>query len=184
VKRKLAAAILAFSSTIGLAHADVIQIFDVIGLAAQPKPTQFSGLLKIDVTTGALLAADVVFPGLPKFTGAFPVQPDSGDVEMVITTEVSDPDGNATLYLVSTSDQSGSLVGYTGGTINGAYVIGDPLDGGTQLYVGLSGSILPALTGVPSTPEPATSTLVGIGLTSLLCFAGPFRRARQQAEVG
>lgn len=111
MKRKLAAAI---SSTVGLAKADVIQIFDVIGWADKPKPTQFSGLLKIDVTTGALLAADVVFPGLPKFTGVVLTQPLYSDVEMLITTEVLVPEDNATLYL-ATPSASGTLLGYTGG---------------------------------------------------------------------
>jgi hypothetical protein len=147
------------------ARANVITTFDVSGTATPSPPltgTTFSGTLTVDVTSGTVTAIDVTFPGLAAFDMLLSSGPLAGTLWYV---EVDNSDALMVIFF-NTATDPGSLVGFTGGTIEAAFVVS-----GDQLYYGNgNGSITPS-----AVPEPSSLALMLAGIGALAFAVSPRR---------
>jgi hypothetical protein len=168
------------------AQASVVT-FDVQGqgIYAGDNSTQsFSGTLGVDTTTGSVAALDIQIPFFSKFTTAglslgvslpesfsFPDYVVNSENFTVIPNPIVGPRlEGATIYLQFTTTTPGSLVGFSGGTIDGGSV-GTP---GGFGYSNFSGTI-------SATPLPPTWTMMLIGLAGF-GFAA-YRRKSKPALI-
>jgi hypothetical protein len=95
---------------------------------------QLLGTLAVDVTDGAVSAADITFPGLADFNQFIEAIPEQSGVALVVNNSTSDQ-----LFLPFTTTIPNSLVGFAGGAIDGGSVLDIPTQ--HHLLNGLSGSM-------------------------------------------
>jgi hypothetical protein len=147
----LSVLLVAFGTVVPVAPAAQASVvtFDVRGQAtyAGDNSTQsFSGTLGVDITTGSVTAFDIQIPFFPEFTTAgIPLGPIFIDPQKFFfpdyfvgsgyTTVVQNPIFGNTFYwagidLQFTTTTPGSLVGFSGGTIDGGSV--DTTSGSAQ----------------------------------------------------
>jgi hypothetical protein len=174
---RLALPLILFSPILALA--DTITTFDVLGTVqnfsggaldscANNATCAFSGMLRVDVTTGTVenTGLDITFPGLPMF--------DTLNYSMSVTPDwliaVLNSEIDQVLLSFTPAPTKGSLVGFTGGTIDGEIV---EASSGLPYYLNLSGTITPV-------PEPSALVLLAGGL-ALLVF-GLARRFRGEVS--
>jgi len=158
------------------AFADTIQTFHV---SAQGLPADFEnyappieGTLRIDVTNGTVIDADVGCCSIIEYSG-----PTDGDWYLGVAHEFlfyGSPAVDFSLQLYFTTTNPGSLVGFNGGTIfDGTF---KALFEGFVLEDEIHGTITPE--GLPEpgpVPEPGSMLLFGSGL---LTIAASVRRKR------
>jgi PEP-CTERM motif len=165
------------------AHADTISTFDVSGTASADAGQScgascpFSGTLAVDVTSGAVTALDITFPGLAPFTtaGLFLSTGIVSTSNWVLEVSNSTNDG---LFLQFTTTMTpGSLVDFTGGSIFGLEVTGPP--GNEPILTISSGSISPATT---ATPEPSSVALMLLGVGSVFVMRKRIGQGLPQAS--
>jgi hypothetical protein len=159
-------------------RADTIRIFDVSGTAMNQSfvPTgtcgarencPFSGTLDVDVTNGTVPDIDITFPGLSAFDRVIFTETNPGPVTEVFATNAPSLGQNLDLTF------TGSLMGFTGGTIQGRAVTTHDL--GVEIYaVNSGGSITPV-------PEPSTWAMMVLGFAGL-GFAG-YRASRRTSAA-
>jgi PEP-CTERM motif len=144
-------------------RADIITMFNVSGTAVNQaftpvSPTcdaratcPFSGTLDVDVTNGTVPGIDITFPGLDPFNRVVFSEMDPG-----ATVEATNaPSLGQFLELTFT----GSLMGFTGGTITGSVVTTSDL--GVALFVINPGGSITAV------PEPSTWAMMLLGFAGL-----------------
>jgi len=160
--RRLAALIVPMLLAPCFAAADTITTFDVSGTCIPFAPftgTTFGGTFTIDVTTGTLTGIDVTFQGLSAFTHIDLSTPFVGNEW---TVNADNGAGYDMILTFSTGHTPGSLVGFTGGTIETGVVnqIFPPI----PAYAGAQGSIT---TAVPDGGSSLALLGVGLGLMGL-----------------
>jgi PEP-CTERM motif len=159
-------------------RADTIKIFNVSGTAVNQSVVPvdscpglgtcpFSGTLDVDVTNGTVPAIDITFPSLPAFDRVEFTETAPGPSVVLFATNA--PSLGQVLDLTFT----GSLVGFTGGTITGLAVTTSDL--GVEIFaVNSGGSITPV-------PEPSTWAMMLLGFAGL-GYAG-YRGSRMTAKA-
>ena len=151
------------------AKANTINTFNVSGTCTPIAPftgTTFAGTITIDVTAGSVTAIDISFQGLSPFNTIFKSQP-------VGTSDWSVGATNGESYFLSlaftTGHTPGSLVGFTGGTIDSGSVL-NPIE--MPVYRVQSGGSITAA-GVPD--GGSTVSLLGFALLGLVALRRKFR---------
>jgi hypothetical protein len=160
--------LLAMTLITGVAKADTITTFDVLGTFTIPYSGTFGGTLTVDVTNGTVSSVDIIFPGLADFN--FLVQSHPWPLPPGWYLAV----GNGTmdaLDLTFTTTMPNSLVGFNGGTITGGVVF--DLQTFQDLFVNFSGTIAP--TTVPD--RASTLILLALGTGGLLALRRRWRAA-------
>ena len=160
-------------------RADIIAIFNVSGTAENTSfvpvsPTcgaratcPFSGTLDVDVTNGTVPDIDITFPALDPFNRVIFAEMSPG-----ATVEATNaPSLGQVLNLTFT----GSLVGFTGGTITGAVVTTSDLE--VALFVVNPGGSITA-----AVPQPSTWAMMLVGFAGL-GYAG-WRGSRKARPFG
>jgi len=143
-------------------RADIVTMFNVSGTAVNQAFTPmgscgaratcpFSGTLGVDVTNGTVPDIDITFPGLDPFNRVILAEMDPG----AFVEATNAPSLGQVLELAFT----GSLVGFTGGTITGNVVTTSDL--GIALYVVNAGGSITAV------PEPSTWAMMLLGFAGL-----------------
>ena len=143
-------------------RADIVTMFNVSGTAVNQAFTPmgscgaratcpFSDTLGVDVTNGTVPDIDITFPGLDPFDRVIFAEMSPG--AMVEATNA--PSLGQVLELAFT----GSLVGFTGGTITGNVVTTSDL--GIAIYVVNAGGSITAV------PEPSTWAMMVVGFAGL-----------------
>lgn len=170
----LAAIICASFAAFGAANASTI--FDITG------SSNYSGTITIDTTGGSIISADVVVTGdTPDFTNILTLSNQgSTDYFLELSNTTTSPGPILTLPI----DDSGTLIGFTGGAIeNSASLIG-----GCDLSSGECRSSGPVAEGsgeltlpVDTTPLPATLPLFAGGLGFVRYLARRRKRSDKQA---
>ena len=150
-----------------LVRADAITTFDLLGSAknisgvtlgscAAGATCPFSGMFQVDTTKGTVESRgfDITFRGLLAFTNPI-VSERSGNGWRIVA--INNPRVAQLALSFSTAPTSGSLVGFTGGSILAGEVEGElrPI-----LLDNFSGSITPV-------PEPSSLVLVASGMLAL-----------------
>jgi PEP-CTERM motif len=160
-------------------RADTITMFNVSGTAVNQSfvpvspscgaraTCPFSGTLDVNVTNGRVPGIDITFPGLDPFDSVFL----SGMNPGAIVQATNAPSLGQVLILTFT----GSLVGFTGGTITGQAVTTSDL-GVTLFVVNPGGSI-----SITPVPEPSTWAMMLLGFAGL-GYAG-WRGSRKAGSV-
>jgi hypothetical protein len=184
----LARIILVFLLAAGCAasvQADTVNVFAISGTAVQsclshpsgvpipgctPTLEGFAGGLEVDVTTGIVLAAEVLGPavlspalGTPVFSVPFfgCTCIGMGPLPNGISLSLLGGAGDFILTLDVTTPLPGSLVSFDGGAIIGGSV--SETDGIPDAFI-RGGSITPAI----PTPEPSSLALIALGLGALM----------------
>jgi hypothetical protein len=150
------------------AHADTSSNFTVagdatnqsggsLGSCANGQDCAFSGTLTVDVTSGAVTSTDIIFQGLLAFDTLSASGLNSPNWSIIATNSSSE---NVFLSF-STTPTPGSLLGFTGGSINCCKVAVNGAPKGDLLYLINDGSITPAPT---ATPEPSSVALMLLGV--------------------
>jgi hypothetical protein len=159
-------------------RADTITMFNVSGTAVNQSfvpvtPTcgaratcPFSGTIDVDVTNGTVPDIDITFPSLDPFDRVILSEMNPG----AFVEATNAPSLGQVLELSFT----GSLVGFTGGTITGQAVVTSDL--GIALFVVNPGGSITA-----AVPEPSTWAMMLVGFAGL-GYAG-WRRSRKAASV-
>jgi hypothetical protein len=151
--------LLAMTLITGVAKADTITTFDVLGTFTIPYSGTFGGTLTVDVTNGTVSSVDIIFPGLADFNFVVQSQPWSLPPGWLLA--VANGTGDA-LDLTFTTTMPNSLVGFNGGTITGGDVFN--LSTLQTLFGNFSGIIAPAT--VPD--RASTLILLALGAGGLL----------------
>jgi PEP-CTERM motif len=158
-------------------RADTITMFNVSGTAVNQafvpvSPTcgaratcPFSGTLDVDVTNGTVPDIDITFPSLDPFDRVILSEMNPG----AFVEATNAPSLGQVLELSFT----GSLVGFTGGTITGQAVVTSDL--GIALFVVNPGGSITAV------PEPSTWAMMLVGFAGL-SYAG-WRGTRRTAAA-
>jgi hypothetical protein len=157
-------------------RADTITIFNVSGTAMNQSfvpvgscdaraNCPFSGTLDVDVTNGTIPAIDITFPSLDPFNRVVFTEPSGTGSTLVAATNAESLGQNLNLTF------TGSLMGFTGGTITGENVTTS--DGGIALFVINAGGSITAV------PEPSTWAMMLLGFAGL-GYAG-YRGSRRTA---
>ncbi|MGB9244853.1 MAG: PEP-CTERM sorting domain-containing protein [Candidatus Acidiferrales bacterium] len=123
------------------------------------------GDIVIDNASGAIISNDVTFNGESPSVGPFNGGNGVGAVGALTELEIVNADSNAGLILVFSTITPGSLVGYSGG----------PLNGNTEIFTSngccawflVSGALTPAVTPAPE-PSSAALMLFGVGLVFVM----------------
>ncbi len=162
---------LGFIAFIGSCHearADVVN-FQVSG--AFNKLGTYSGTLSIDTTLGEVTAADIKLPGYDEFTGPIYQGPNYQSLSGTYDIQVYQPASQILLQLAFTTpgSPSGSLIGFTGGSIFEEDVFNDNNGFGfeidsTYLHDGGSVGTVAIATAVP---EPSTWAMMVLGFAGI-----------------
>jgi len=137
----------------GIAQADVIKTFGVIGQFATPTTRTMDGTFTVDETTGAVTKLDIDVTGFVGFYDNISVTPASDGVMLIAQNGVG---GVNQIQLHILTPNPGTFMGFAGGPIVGGTII--VFSTGQVLASGASGSVV---------PEPATIALLGIGLVGI-----------------
>jgi hypothetical protein len=170
----------ALALTFGVANANTITTFDILGTAAVAGNFitgstfvsgvhEFSGKLTMDVIAGEVTVVDISVPIMgPDFTNLLS---SSSDCSLTCGWEITATNGSSFVSFAFSTTVPGSLVGFNGGSIMTGQGIGGS---GGFLFVPQTGDLTP----VGETPLPATLPLfaTGLGVLGLLGW-----RRRQKA---
>jgi hypothetical protein len=163
----LALIILALTLITGVAKADTITTFDISGNFSSPPPGgTFGGTLAVDVTNGTLSSVDITFPGLAAFNNVAVSASFNGGWTLSVDNSTDEA-----LILDFTTTMPSSLVGFSGGTIDG-FVVFD-ITTGDKLFELLSGTIAPA----PIPDQASSLTLLALATSGLLALRRRWKAA-------
>ena len=167
------------------AYADVVD-FQVSGTF--PVAGAYSGTLSIDVTSGAVTAADITLSGYPVFNGTIFQVADFQSLPATYVVQIFDSE-SAMLQLAFTTP-GGSLVGFTGGSIFSEVIsvipclpTNCPATESVQLTAFVPSQDVDVITGsvgtVASVPEPSTWAMMLLGFAGIGFMA--YRRKSKPA---
>jgi hypothetical protein len=145
----------------------------------------YSGTLSIDMTSGHIVAADILVPGY-EFNGNINQSTNYQSIQATYIVQVSQPNSNILLQLAFTTpgSPSGSLLGFTGGSIfeEDVYNTSTGEIDGTYLVVNgmITGSV-GTVSPIAAVPEPSTWAMMILGFAGVGLMA--CRRSSQGAAI-
>jgi len=145
----------------------------------------YSGTLSIDMTSGQIVAADIIVPGY-EFNGHIYQGANYQSIQATYIVQVLQPNSDILLQLAFTTpgSPSGSLVGFTGGSIfeEDVYSSSTGEIDGTYLVVNgmITGSV-GTVSAIAAVPEPSTWAMMILGFAGVGFMA--YRRSSQGAAI-
>ena len=159
----------------GLGAASASTVFDINGNST------YSGTLTIDTVAGSLNAADVQFGTPPDFSNILSTNQGAADLRISVADGTTSPGPILFLSL----DDGGTLIGFTGGTIDTAAVLG-ACNLASELCIGVpeqfgSADLSPE---TAATPLPAALPLFATGIGGLGLLGWRRKRKALGSSIG